>query len=145
MLQKCIKEKRNFFGTKECNKNALKLYNKRTDIINAFVNGDILFGNLETDACLLEDLESEPNFEKSTAENLKMRRQKKSDKENQEGQGLKILTPDQILSGLPIALVQLKAGNDSEKLKNEIRQLVHSFYYSNKLTKTVYSNFINII
>ena len=40
----------------------------------------------------------------------------------QEGQGLKILTPDQMLSRLPISLVQLKAGNNSEKLKNEIRQ-----------------------
>ena len=45
----------------------------------------------------------------------------------QRGQGLKILTPDQMLSRLPITLAQLKAGNNSEKLKNEIRQLLHSF------------------
>ena len=44
-------------------------------------------------------------------------------KENQEGQGLKILTPQQILSRLPISLAQLKAGNNSQKLKNEIRQV----------------------
>ena len=43
-------------------------------------------------------------------------------KQNQEGKGLKILTPNQMLSGLPIALAQLKARNNSEKLKNEIRQ-----------------------
>ena len=40
---------------------------------------------------------------------------------NQEGKGLKILTLNQMLSRLPISLAQLKAGNNSEKLKNEIR------------------------
>ena len=45
--------------------------------------------------------------------------------ENQLGLGLKILTPNQMLSRLPISLAQLKAGNNSEKLKNEIRQLLY--------------------
>ena len=45
----------------------------------------------------------------------------KFNKQNQSGQGLKILTPDQMLSRLPITLAQLKAGNNSQKLKNEIR------------------------
>ena len=54
---------------------------------------------------------------------------------NQQGQGLKILTPTQMLSRLPIFLAQLKAGNNSEKLKNEIRQLFYSFYKSRKITK----------
>ena len=53
----------------------------------------------------------------------------------QEGRGLKILTPSQMLSRLPISLAQLKAGNNSEKLKNEIRQILHSLYKSKKLTK----------
>ena len=47
---------------------------------------------------------------------------------NTEGQGLKIPTPNQMLSRLPIFLAQLKAGNNSEKLKNEIRQLLYSLY-----------------
>ena len=64
---------------------------------------------------------------------------------NQERQGLKILTPDQMLSRLPISLAQLKAGNNSEKLKNEIRQLLYSLYHSKKLTKTIYNNLINTI
>ena len=51
-------------------------------------------------------------------------------RQNQEGQGLKILTPDQMLSRLPITLAQLKAGNNSEKLKNEMRQLLYSLYRS---------------
>ena len=50
--------------------------------------------------------------------------------ENQLGEGLKILTPDQMLSRLPITLAQLKAGNNSEKLINEIRQLLYSLYRS---------------
>ena len=52
-----------------------------------------------------------------------------------QGQGLKILTPNQMLSRLPITLAQLKAGNDSGKLKNEIRQLLYSLYRSKTLTK----------
>ena len=48
--------------------------------------------------------------------------------DDQQGQGLKILTPNQMLSRLPISLAQLKAGNNSEKLKNEIRQLLYSLY-----------------
>ena len=49
-------------------------------------------------------------------------------RENQLGLGLKILTPNQMLSGLSVSLAQLKAGNNSEKLKNEIRQLLYSLY-----------------
>ena len=50
----------------------------------------------------------------------------------QSGQGLKILTPSQILSRLPISLAQLNAENSLEKLKNEIRQLLYSLYRSKK-------------
>ena len=53
----------------------------------------------------------------------------------QQGQGLKILTPSQMLRRLPISLAQLKAGNNSEKLKNKIRQLLYSFQRSKKLAK----------
>ena len=60
-------------------------------------------------------------------------------KKNQQGQGLKILTPQQMLSRLPISLAQLKAKNNSNKLKNEIRQLLYLLYRSKKLIK------INII
>ena len=66
----------------------------------------------------------------------------KFNKQNQEGQGLKILTPNQMLSRLPITLAQLKAGNNSEKLKNEIRQLLYSLYRSKNMTKQVYNNLI---
>ena len=62
----------------------------------------------------------------------------------QKGEGLKILTLNQMLSRLPITLAQLKAGNNSEKLKNEIRQL-YSLYRSKKLTKQLYKSLIGII
>ena len=61
------------------------------------------------------------------------------------GKGLKILTPQQMLSRLPISLAQLKAGNNSEKLKNEITQLLYSLYRSKKLSKTIYNSLMNTI
>ena len=63
----------------------------------------------------------------------------------QEGIGLKILTPNQMLKRLPIALPQVKAGNNSESLLNEIRQIVYSLYRSKEITKKVYNNIINSI
>ena len=52
------------------------------------------------------------------------------------GEGLKILTPNQIHSRLPISLAQLKAGNSSEKLKSKIRQILYFLYRSRKTHKT---------
>ena len=70
-------------------------------------------------------------------------------KESQEGTGvnemLKILTPNQMLKRLPIVLAQVKAGNNSERLLNEIRQIVYSLYRSKEITKKVYNNIINSI
>ena len=65
--------------------------------------------------------------------------------EEQFGKGLKILTPNQMLKRLPIALAQIKAGNNSECLLNEIRQIVYSLYRSKEITKNVYNNIINSI
>ena len=72
-------------------------------------------------------------------------------KESQEGKGvsegerIKILTPNQMLKRLPIALAQVKAGSNSENLLNEIRQIVYSLYRSKEITKKVYNNIINSI
>ena len=70
----------------------------------------------QPDTIAMTDLESE----EESAEQRK----------NQKGQGLKISTSDQMLSRLPISLAQLKAGNNSEKLKIEIRQLLYFLYHS---------------
>ena len=51
------------------------------------------------------------------------------------GAGLEILTPKQMLQRLPIALAQVKAGNNSESLLNDIRQIVYSLYQSKQITK----------
>ena len=64
---------------------------------------------------------------------------------NKQGKGLKILTPNQILSRLPIALAQLKARNNSKRLKNKTRQILHSLYFSKNMTKQMYNNLINYI
>ena len=61
------------------------------------------------------------------------------------GAGLKILTNKQMLNRLPILLAQIQAGNNSNKLKNEIRQILYSLYRSKELTKTVYNNLIKSI
>ena len=62
-----------------------------------------------------------------------------------QGSGLKMLTPNQILSRLRIPLAHLKAGNYSEKHKNEIRQLLYSLYRSKKLTKQLCKSLVDII
>ena len=66
-------------------------------------------------------------------------------KESQQGEGLKIVTPNQMLKILPIFLAQVKTGNKSENLLNEIRQIVYSLYRSKEITKKVYNNIIKSI
>ena len=68
-----------------------------------------------------------------------------NNKQNHIALGLNTLTPNQMLSRLPMSLPQLKTGNNSEKLKNEIRQLLYSLYRSKKLTKQLYKSLIDII
>ena len=66
----------------------------------------------------------------------------KQNETEQGGTRLKILTPKQMLQRLPIALAQVKAGNNSENLLNEIRQIIYSLYQSKEITKKVYNNII---
>ena len=63
----------------------------------------------------------------------------------QEGSGLNILTPNRMLSKLPVSSAQLKAGNNSEKLKNEIRQILYSLNRLKKLTKNIYKSLPDMI
>ena len=115
--------------------------------------------------------ESEHKFNKSIGERVKLRRQKADDKTDEtgdeqlnatdmrdleteesaeqrrkhKGHELKILIPKQMLSRPPISLAQLKAGNNAQKLKNEIRQLLYSLCRSKKLSKTIYKHLMNTI
>ena len=61
------------------------------------------------------------------------------------GERLKILTNKQMLNRLPILLAQIQAGNNSNKLKNELRQRIYSLYRSKVLTKTAYNNLFKVI
>ena len=64
------------------------------------------------------------------------------DEEVKEGKGLKILTPNKLLTRLPILVAQIKAGNNSYKLKNETRQTLSLLHHHNKITKKVYNKLI---
>ena len=69
----------------------------------------------------------------------------KSKQNKTKGTGLKILTPKQMFQRLPIALAQVKTGNNSESLLNEIRQIVYSLYQSKEITKNIYNHIIESI
>ena len=64
---------------------------------------------------------------------------------SKKGERLKVLNNKQMFNRLPILLAQIQAGNNSNKLKNEIRQILYSLYRSKVLTKTVYNNLIKSI
>ena len=66
----------------------------------------------------------------------------KAKKDDTKGEGLKILTPKQMLQRLLVAIAQVKADNNSENLLNEIRQIIYSLYRSKEITKKVYNNLI---
>ena len=128
--------------------NAMRLYNERRTIIKSFKDRDIkpFFDKVE---------KSKQEFDESIEERVKLRRGKTNNnnkqpnttdmpdletekfaeqREKQEAKkGLKVLTPTQMLTRLTISLAQLEAGNNSEKLKNEIKQLLFSLYRSKKV------------
>ena len=118
----------------------IKNKNKNDELVNVMKSGLIDLKD-EIEKMSKEEIENEKPFKilKNVEEILKFNREK------QLGKGLKILTPNQMLSRLPITLAQLKAGNNSEKLNNEIRQLLYSLYRSKKLTKQLYKSLIDII
>ena len=66
----------------------------------------------------------------------------KGDEKIKKGKGLKVLTPKKLMTRLLILLAQIKTGNNSNKLKNEIKQIQHLLYQHNKFTKKVYNNLI---
>ena len=96
-----------------------------------------------------EDYSAETNEYLKYIEEQKKDRKKISDEYDSNGwssaSGLKILTNKQMLNRLPILLAQIQAGNNSNKLKNELRQIVYSLYRSKVLTKNVYNNLIKVI
>ena len=68
-----------------------------------------------------------------------------AERRNKSEEGLKILTQDQMISRLQISLAHLKAANNSQKLKSEIRQLLYSLHRSKKLIKQLHQSLVDII
>ena len=149
-----ISYNKNKFNTEEITKSLKKLRNKLINFSefneenNKFMDNVVKF----------EYYQSEKEPGSVSLNQNKMRRYIKSLKDiadlynlksgsdaSKKGEGLKILNNKQMLNRLPILLAQIQAGNNSNKLKNEIRQILYSLYRSKVLTKTVYNNLIKSI
>ena len=118
-------------------KSARKLFFIRENIIRAFKRGIFPYIDgfkMEKESDEESAKKSDENDEIDTTDMPDLETEESAAvRRNQQGRGLKILTPNQMLSRLPIFLAQVKAGNNSEKLKNEIMQLMYSLYRSKNL------------
>ena len=129
---------------------ALELYNKLLNIyktqydkltkakkkrikVDLYLDED----NLPPITALEGDEEVKLDPEETIAEIIQLKKKKKNT-----GTGLETFTPNKLLTRLPILLAQIKAGKNSYKLKNEIRQMLYLLYQGNKITKNVYNNLI---
>ena len=126
-MNKTIEQQKHFYKYL----NIIRIGNKNDNQKKVLANANILFNGRNSK--FIEDYGSMILEAKRLA------------KEEQDGKGLKILTPNQMLKRLPIALAQIKAGNNSDSLLNEIRQIVYSLYRSKEITKKVYNNIISSI
>ena len=126
-MNKAIEQQQNFYKYL----NIIRIGNKNDNQKKVLANANILFNGRNSAVKFIEDYGSMILEAKRLA------------KEEQEGKGLKILTPNQMLKRLPIALV--KPGNNSDSLSNEIRQIAYSLYQSKEITKKVYNNIISSI
>ena len=123
-----------------------KKYNNIVNDIEKILNKPMLTrsqNKLAKILLLIKEIVEGPQYEQP--DTTDMSESESEESTEQRGQEIKILTPNQILSRLPISLAQLKAGNNSEKLRNEIRQLLYSLCRSKKLTKNIYKSLIDII
>ena len=144
-------ENKNKFNTEEITKSLKILRNK---LIN-FSKFDEEYNKFVDNIVKFEYYKSEKEPDSVSPNQKKMRRYARDLKDifdlcnlksdgdtSKKGEGLKILNNKQMLNRLPILLAQIEAGNNSIKLKNELRQILYSSYRSKVLTKTVYNNLI---
>ena len=121
-------------------KPARKLFFIRENIVRAFKRG--IFPYIDRFKVEKEsDEESDENDEIDTSNMTDL----EGEESTTERKGLKILIPNQMLSRLPTSLAQLKAGNNSQKLENKVRQFLYSLYISKKLTKQLNKSLVDII
>ena len=128
-MNKAIEQQQSFYKYL----NIIRIENENYNQKKVLANANILFNGRKSAIKFIEDYGSMILEAKRLA------------KEEQEGKGLKILTPNQMLKRLPMTLAQVKAGNNSDSLLNEIRQIVHSLYRSKEITKKVCNNIIGSI
>ena len=126
-LNEAIEQQRNYYNYL----NIIRIGNKNTNQKKVLANANILYNARNSAIKFIQDYGSMILEAKRLAK--------------QKGTGLKILTPNQMLKRLPIALAQIKAGSNSESLLNEIRQIVYSLHRSKEITKKVYNNIIKSI
>ena len=101
---------------------------------------------METDEETHKKIDEETDEETDTKDISELENEESAVQRNKQiANGLKTLTSSQMLSRSPTSLALLNAGNNSEKLKNEIRQILYSLYRSKKLTPTIYKSLIDII
>ena len=117
MLIEAIEQQRNYYNYL----NIIRIGNKNANQKKVLANANILYNARNIAIKFIQDYGSMILEAKRLAK--------------QKGTGLKILTPNQMLKRLPIALAQIKAGNNSESLLNEIRQIAYSLYRSKEITK----------
>ena len=91
-----------------------------------------------------DNLKDTPNFQKREKD-LKNRIGYLATIVENQGKGLKVMTPDQMLQRLPVAIAQVEAGNNSRSLANEIRQMLYSLLQSGKITKKFYEGLMKTI
>ena len=131
--------------TEDVNKlNKLKPTESRKKVLPIFWQLEEIFLDPKVDDKVDDKVDNEADDEVDSTDMLPLEDGKSVAERQQKGQGLKILTPQQI-TRLPILLAHLKAGNNSQKLKNEIRQFLDSFYRSKNLSKTIYNSSMNTI
>ena len=123
-MNKAIEQQENFYKYL----NIIRIGNKNNNQKMVLANAYILFNRRNSAIKFIEDYGSMIFEAKRLA------------KEEQAGNGLQILTPNQMLKRLPIALAQVKAGNNSERLLSEIRRIVYSLHRSKEITKKGYDN-----
>ena len=134
-----------------------RLNPSQVEVVNVFFMVDEIFNGQinwfkENDKGDLEVFKEKPSIKRKDSDKQPdttnihgLEGEESAAQEEQSGQGLKILTPNQMLSRLPISLAQLKAGNNSEKVKNDIRQLLYYLYRSKTLQKNIYKSLVDII
>ena len=106
-------------------------------LLGFYHDGKLIEKNLNDFKDVLENAKQKPNNNESTLKifgNIYNYM-----KNSKQGSGLKILTPKQMLSRLPILLAKIQAGNNSKQLKNEARQLIYNLYTSKQLSKKLYN------